>query len=977
MKNFFWGIWMILIGLCMAQPARCEYRIAILDDALPRLDTRLAGDLVERLKGEGHEITRITADDLCDPAMASTERFDLLILPSAAALPVESMKPVEDFIHQGGDIIALQAPAFTEPLWRSGREWLTTTLWRERLNRIPTGHILFDFEEENLEGWIRNSNTPNSPASWNPETGYEGKALHVAIENMAGWDTLASPMLENPFPEGHTLTCLYAKGVGSTNALSLEWVEKDGSRWIAVFPVTNEWQRIVLTPRDFKYWKSVPQRGHAGDSFNPQNAVRLNVGVAWTHTGPRGGEYEYLVDQIGTAANPFSDTLGEMREPPRIEGFSPSYKFYSLTDVASLRPGWMPLEELSVPLPSPETMLAHHPRPTGKGFGKRRDWRWIPLIEALGPKGEWRGAPAGLFVDNSRHPGSLRAWFAIQDPAWYRRPEVQEFIVKITGRMADGLLLMEGGTEYFTYREGQPVNVGAQIANLARDATRAFTVSCVLSAKNHPVLPPAKIEIPGMITPRGIFSVSAPVSLPGNATEYQVTARLTRDGVVLDQITHDLFIYKSKPENQRRYVTAREGDFHLDGRKWYIHGVNYMPSTGVGVEDQNYFEQWLGRRAYDPEFIQRDLERCRDLGLNSVSIFIYNQSIRDNNLLDILRRCETLGLYVNLSIRPGNPMQYEWNLWKEIIEFNRLWEQDIIYAYDIAWEPFFGTIEERRAYDPEWQAWIVKKHGAIESAEKTWGVPAPRFEEKVSSPTPEQLGNDGPHRRMVADYRRFVDDLIHEKYQAAAEKIRALDPRHLVSFRMTVTGDPTFKGDLQMPYDFMGVARSMDFLAPEGYGRIGDWNQIKPGIFTAAYARYCAPDKPVLWAEAGVHVWNNQIMRVDPELLEYQGRFYENFYRMVLESYSSGVVWWWYPGGYRANEQSDYGLINPDGTDRPATKAIRRNAARVLAERTIPQPDMWIEIDRDADARGLYGVYERVKDEFWQAFDSGRVPGLR
>ena len=36
-----------------------------------------------------------------------------------------------------------------------------------------------------------------------------------------------------------------------------------------------------------------------------------------------------------------------------------------------------------------------------------------------------------------------------------------------------------------------------------------------------------------------------------------------------------------------------------------------------------------------------------------------------------------------------------------------------------------------------------------------------------------------------------------------------------------------------------------------------------------------------------------------------------------------GVAWWWYPGGYRVNERSDFGIINPDGTDRPVTKVIR------------------------------------------------------
>jgi hypothetical protein len=193
---------------------------------------------------------------------------------------------------------------------------------------------------------------------------------------------------------------------------------------------------------------------------------------------------------------------------------------------------------------------------------------------------------------------------------------------------------------------------------------------------------------------------------------------------------------------------------------------------------------------------------------------------------------------------------------------------------------------------------------------------------------------------------------------------------------MTVTGDPTFDGSRRMPYDFRGVARSMDFMAPEGYGRIGDWERVKPGIFTVAYARCCAPGKPVLWAEAGVSVWDLQEMEGDPARLEFQARYYEDFYNMVLRSRSNGVVWWWYPGGYRSNERSDFGVIHPDGTDRAVTAVIRRFAPRILAPRAIPQPDVLIEIDRDADARGLFGVYERVRERFWKAIEAGNTPGL-
>jgi hypothetical protein len=148
-------------------------------------------------------------------------------------------------------------------------------------------------------------------------------------------------------------------------------------------------------------------------------------------------------------------------------------------------------------------------------------------------------------------------------------------------------------------------------------------------------------------------------------------------------------------------------------------------------------------------------------------------------------------------------------------------------------------------------------------------------------------------------------------------------------------------------------------------------------MFTVAYARHCAPDKPVFWAEAGCSVWDHEAMRPDPAKLEFQARFYRDFYRMMLASHSNGVAWWWYPGGYRANERSDYGIINPDGTDRPVTKVIRELVPKFTAERTIPKPDTWIDIDRDADARGLFGIYEKAKGAYWRAIEQGKAPGLR
>ena len=34
-------------------------------------------------------------------------------------------------------------------------------------------------------------------------------------------------------------------------------------------------------------------------------------------------------------------------------------------------------------------------------------------------------------------------------------------------------------------------------------------------------------------------------------------------------------------------------------------------------------------------------------------------------------------------------------------------------------------------------------------------------------------------------------------------------------------------------------------------------------------------------------------------------------------------------------------------------------------------------VNRDRDARGLYGIYQAVQEKFWRTMDSSRRPGLR
>ena len=842
--------------------------------------------------------------------------------------------------------------------------------------------MLLDFEGAELPPNRRGTNDASQPQSVEPAEGADGtdKSLHVSIGNLTGWDTLELDAPEGAFPEGHTLTCFWAKGAARTSQLSFEWREKDGSRWIATVPLTQEWKPYSLQPADFTFWQDSGSvgRGGPGDVLNPANVDTLAVGLAFTHTAVPGGEHEYWLDEIGSAPNSLGEAPAfDAARVPVIDTVSPAYKIYPNRSAATLdtSAGAALLGESQLPMPN--TLLSCHPRPQGTGLEKGRGWRWIPLVQVRGEDQEVSGTLATLTLHvEPPNGGSAVLSITSGDDDYAAQDGVRETVVALTRRMLEGAFLHEGGTQHFACFNGDPVPLGAKVANFGRTPSGPMAVEMLITPKGSPIeLYAKRFEIApqaGDIAP-----VSETWQRGRRAEdEYEVTTTLTRDGKVIDELKHPLLVWQR--EGKPRYITTRDGDFYLaSGEKWFPYGVNYMPSSECGIEDQEYFEYWLDPKPYDPVVTERDLKRIRAMGFNNVSVFVYHRSLKSRNLLDLLIRCERNGLKVNLSLRPGTPLDFLWPEMGEIISEYRLAEMDNIFVYDLAWEPVFGNYALRKRWDAEWEKWAIERYGSIANAEADWGVPIPRAEDgSVASPSDEQAGNDGEHRVMVAAYRRFLDDLLSKAHLRAAQKVRSLDPNHLISFRMNTAGDPTV-GASWLAYDFTGLEKSVDVMEPEGYGRIGDWDRVAPGWFTAAYSRCVAPSRPVMWAEFGRHVWSQAAMTQDPDQLEVSAQFYRDFLTMVLKSRANGAVCWFYPGGYRVNERSDYGIIDPDGTWREITEVIHEFSGPMTSEREPIDPGTIFDIDRDADARGLQGIWAAVGEEFMDATERRRFPSLR
>jgi hypothetical protein len=939
-----------------------------------------AGDVAKTVRSaaKGYTVREIPPRWLDNPYALRPELFDLIILCNPEAVPVGAKQSLPRYVDQGGRLVVLGALPFQRALWEYGGEWLEFDAFREKLVPQLNPTIVLPFADA-TRTWTRASNDLEPPST----IGVEDGALHLHIANLTGWDTFQTGIDTMP---GDADSCVYlrAKGDDKTTQVAMELRESDGSRWIAAITIKPTFEPILVPLTEFRYWKDsdTRQRGGQGDHVRLAEVTSISFGLAHTHTHDvANGPHDIWIDDVGTA-NPGPEVDLTAFAPgttaePIIETVSPHYKTYPITNFARTRMN--PMQAIMPPLDvQPKSLRSPVARPQGTGFGKNRKYRYIPIIDALDQDGRVVGAAATLLINSqARHAGMI-ANLPIPDSSFFANPATQQWVSALALRMLDGLFLFEGGTESYAYLVGDKVDVGYVATNQGQ-RPQPLRVRQYAEDKSGKLLFGSKGD-------EGASAETCPASThalrKGKGTvvtettpSFRVTTELLRDGHVIDRLAHDVNIWRPNPNPS--FITTRDGDFWLDGRKWYAHGVNYMPSSGIGIEDGEYFEYWLDPRSYDPDIIERDLADCESIGFNAVSVFQYHRSLSSRNLLDLLVRCRNHGLKVNLSLRPGTPMDFPWELVKEMIEKGRLAENDDIFAYDLAWEPNWRGQSHRQPFDADWLAWVVRTHGSVQQAEAAWGVPMPRREDgSYTNPTDEQMGKEGDWGKLVRDYHRFLNDLTHERYGRARDLVRSIDPNHSVSFRMSMAGDPT-GGPAWPCYDFKGLAGAIDIMEPEGYGRIGDWERLKPGWWTAAYARCVSPETPVIWAEFGYSACARSIQQATPEKLAFAKTYYNDFYTMAYRSGANGTFCWWFPGGYRWNERSDFGILNPDRSWRGMTHVIHDWSERFTTPRDLPRPDVWLEIDRNATNLGIPGFYRQTKEAFWAAVDAGKTPGLR
>jgi len=998
-----------------ATPARAaapdaQPRVALLNDAALDVDPAVAHAVAACLHQAGFTTEFLSTDAVCDPARLLARDFRLLVTPDAGRYPVAGAKALTQYLSHGGNLMVVGRSPFDNPVWKYQGQWIDRAWVRQAIAHTQPERVVFTFEQPGkADGWGRGVKTRQPSRATVVPGGAAGSAgclrLDLPVEGRFsdGWN---APLPTPTGPRSGGLLCFWAKGDGRTSQLVVrlglggDW----RNRGLAVIRLTPEWKYYVLAADEFS------RKGHA----DPFAAVRVGfelVGLLSLANEVNDGPHTVWVDQIGLATNPLAK-LGDLGQVslPRIETLVPGYKTYPLEQISMLKPvaGQAIVTADRLALPCPKTAYSCYVRPEGKGFERGYQWRWIPLVRACDAQGVERGTVAWMLLHGARlaegpafedavtrlaggvkpeaappFEGSVCAVCAITDRAALKQVLKTNLLGDMARRICDGLFLEHAGAQEFSCWPGEKTQLGAVVVNRGQQRAEAQVRirvcdcdggKCVFQQTAAVVVEPGQRG-------RVAFAWTAPNAA---GRRYQVRTELLRQETPIDAIEHGLGILSTAKPRPEEFVTVRNGDFWLEGKKWYPVGVNYWPRYAIALECEDYTYHWLTPGFYNPEEVERDLVQLEAMGATFVCIRAHYQNDR-RTMLDFLRRARLHGIRTMVFFQTHEvtddphyfqgmmmPYHFQEAACAETLRVTRLADNPALLGYDLIWEPagwvfggamnMFGWKEPepyRQRWDAAWARWIVERYGSIAQAEADWGVPVPRRGQEPTSPADKQLQQDGPWRVMVAAYRRFMDDRMSRYWNDATRRLKRLDPNHLVSYRQ---GNLPF-----MDFTLTATPKHVDFFCMEGYDFRPDNDGADAAGFVNRYIDFTHRGKPYLWVEFGANAWDLGAMQPDPAAIANQGEAHELIYRVALATGARGATPWWLAGGYRVSERTDFGILNPDGTPRPAGEVLQRYAKLFRTPRSSSQAKTWITIDRDAHAGGHWYIAHNEGGAAYQA----------
>ena len=895
----------------------------------------------------------ITLADFEAQKLAFNEE-QVLLVPESESFPASAVGALDAYLKSGGKVLFVGGDRpFTNPAVRFEGRIITQKAYHEKLKAGPGRDLgIIQKDKQYHPHCYADISVTGSSAVF---AGDE-KSMKFHIGQHAGWETWAVSV--PPVALLFDTRLLRVRARGDAPCLSLELTEEDGSRWIAVFEIKKEWDTCLIPQDAFRIWES-PQRGRPGDRVRFENVRQAVIGIADSHTPGviSGMPYNFELQKIDSL--PETQVAGDSFYPASfsLEGIAPCYKSYRLDGPVTIVAGEHRFDY-------PGSVISAIPRMGGLGITMERPWRFLPVAKAQNKAGG-RAYPAWIMLHLDRqYKGAVVAGMGFSLDTILKEKELSVIMVNLVKRVAAGSFLAGGGASDFVVDAGIPFPFGAEPfkvrGNMKIQASIRNTEGGVV-AEFEKTISEQNMEHGAVISETTL----------NQAGVYRCTVELKdAQNRTHDKIESEIIVDDGTPDPPSAFVRIEKDNFVIGGKPWYPSGVNFYPIYGVaGMESNDFQTGWGNRRFYDPVLVEEAILDAKSAEMNMLSVHPSDFRTLDFRAIrDLLYRCRKHEMKLNLFASAASPLQFREDLLRQLIEEARLRHHASLFCYDIIWEPtnYIYSPNFRERFRPEWNRWLEGQYGSKENAVKDWMF-EPGTDEKglLAPPSDAQFSQDGGHRVFVAAYRRFMDDHTAKLWQRAVDQLRLLDPNHLITNRA---------GNIH-PYDngFTGPVKALDFISPEGYS-------ISPGTkgeaavgFAVRVIDFYSGGKPIVWSEFGKSVSGADFQPV-ASLLKQSGEYIEQFYRRGLEAGAQGFVPWWWPGGYRVNENSDYGICNLDGTLRQSAEVAQRYADQIQKPRNRRAGTVPFDFDPDEHAGGYPGlVFGKGGEAYLDAAGKGEM----
>ena len=410
--------------------------------------------------------------------------------------------------------------------------------------------------------------------------------------NAAGWQVWACTTEMQP-QDG--MLAFWIRGDGGQHACIVEIEEQDGARWQARVPLTNMWNRQVLTKDDFKWWpdNQALGRGGAGDQLKLAEASRFKVvmtselAIAATHA----------ITLAGLESAPLEMNFKPV-SLPAVMGVHPIEQRYLLPKgkyaVALRADGNLPAA--STELVFEGLALCAFPASRGLGYHAAGSRRWIPLLELRDDEsGELQGFPSWLAVESEGT--AVRVWGhigLIPERRTAGEGLVEPLIRRLVALGLQDLHLVNGGATEFTYFAGETMQVGAAVCNRGATSADIEVLWRFHGAGGEAVA----VQSRGHVDAGGctrLVSELNPAGCELGVGTMEVLLSVNGAEQVLDRIQYPVRIMQ--PRQGSRFVSTQVDSFMREGVIWRPYGVNYLAVVLCGQAERGGMAESVASRS--------------------------------------------------------------------------------------------------------------------------------------------------------------------------------------------------------------------------------------------------------------------------------------------------------------------------------------------------------------------------------------------